>query len=72
MRMAKSVRDSKGEPVDDLCLPLAKGTQLVFTFPDAASTYIADEQVEMYFLKTEHILAAVKPAEDDRTYRTWP
>jgi len=63
MRMAKSVLDSNGEPVDDWRLPLAQGTELVFTFPDAASTYIADEQGDLSVLfEDEHILAAVKPA----------
>ena len=63
MRMAKSVLDSKGEPVDDWREPLAVGTELVVTFPDAASTYITDEDVELTVLfEDEHILAVVKPA----------
>ncbi|MER2090067.1 MAG: RluA family pseudouridine synthase [Sporosarcina sp.] len=63
MRMAKSVLDAKGEPVDDWKGPLAAGTELVFTFPDATSTYVPDENVELTVLfEDEHILAVVKPA----------
>ena len=63
MRMAKSVLDSNGNPVDDWRAPLAEGTELVFTFPDAASTYISEEQGELTILfEDEHILAVVKPA----------
>jgi 23S rRNA pseudouridine1911/1915/1917 synthase len=63
MRMAKSVLDSKGEPIDDWREPLAVGTELIVTFPDAASTYITDEDVELTVLfEDEHILAVVKPA----------
>ncbi len=63
MRMAKSVLDSAGNAVDDWRAPLPEGTELVFTFPDAASTYIADDKGELNILfEDEHILAAVKPA----------
>ncbi|MEK5037215.1 RluA family pseudouridine synthase [Sporosarcina sp. FSL K6-3457] len=63
MRMAKSVLDSTGNPVDDWRAPLPKGTELVFTFPDTASTYMSDDKGELTVLfEDEHILAAVKPA----------
>ena len=63
MRMAKSVLDSDGNPIDDWRAPLAEGTELVFTFPDAASTYISDEKSGLNTLfEDEHILAVVKPA----------
>lgn len=63
MRMAKSVLDSADIPVDDWRAPLPEGTELVFTFPDVASTYISDDKGELTVLfEDEHILAAVKPA----------
>lgn len=63
MRMGKSVLDATGEPVDDWREPLVSGTELVFTFPDATSTYIPDDEVDVTVLfEDEHILAAVKPA----------
>lgn len=63
MRMAKSVLDSNGEPVEDWRAPLASGTALVFTFPDATSTYQPDDQGELTVLfEDEHLLAVVKPA----------
>ncbi len=62
MRMAKSVLDSDGNPIDDWRAPLPEGTELVVTFPDAASTYIPDEQARLTVLfEDEHILAVVKP-----------
>ena len=63
MRMSKSVLDANNEPIDDWRAPLAAGTELIFTFPEAISTYLADEQSALTVLfEDEHILAVVKPA----------
>jgi len=63
MRMAKSVLDSTGTPIDDWRAPLPEGTKLVVTFPDATSTYMSDDKGELTVLfEDEHILAVVKPA----------
>lgn len=62
MRMAKSVTNVDGEPID-WRLPLSVGTKLTFVFPEARSTY---KPVELATLKVlyedEHILAVSKPA----------
>lgn len=62
MRMAKSVTNLDGEPID-WRLPLDAGTELSFTFPDAISTYVPAEQGELTVLYEDgHILAVEKPA----------
>lgn len=62
MRMANSVLNANGEPID-WRMPLEAGTTLSFTFPDALSSYLPDEQVDLQILfEDEHLIAALKPA----------
>jgi len=62
MRMAKSVTDENGEPID-WKLPLFVGTNLTFSFPEALSTYVPEEQgILNVIFEDEHIVAAVKKA----------
>lgn len=63
MRMAKSVLDSTHTPIDDWRAPLAEGTEIIVTFPDAISNYHPDGQAELKVLyEDQHILAVAKPA----------
>jgi 23S rRNA pseudouridine1911/1915/1917 synthase len=61
MRMAKSVTGTDGEPID-WRTPLASGTELTFTVPDARSTYVSEEKELQILFEDEHILAVNKPA----------
>lgn len=61
MRMAKSVTDMDGEPVDWRD-PLPQGTMLVFTMPEAFSNYVEEESSLPIVYEDEHILAVNKPA----------
>lgn len=62
MRMDKAVTDIEGEPLE-WRNPLPSGTELIFNFKDAHSTYKLDKNVTPIVLfEDEHILAAVKPA----------
>ncbi|WP_252504127.1 RluA family pseudouridine synthase [Sporosarcina sp. Marseille-Q4943] len=62
MRMEKAVTDVAGQPVD-WRTPLEAGTELIFHFKDAVSTYKPDEHATVAILfEDEHILAALKPA----------
>lgn len=62
MRMAKSVTDASGEPVD-WKTPLAEGTLLNFGFPDAHSSYKpADFSTLRTVWEDDHLLAVHKPA----------
>lgn len=61
MRMDKSVTDTNSEPLE-WRTPLPEGTELVFHFKDAESTYKPDNDVKVTILfEDNHILAAVKP-----------
>lgn len=63
MRMAKSVLDANRTPIEDWRAPLAEGTELIFTFPEAISTYVPEAQGELTVLyEDDHILAVAKPA----------
>lgn len=62
MRMAKSVTDINGEPIV-WKMPLDAGTELTISFPDAQSTYAADEQEDLTIVfEDDHLLAVFKPA----------
>ncbi|MDN4608535.1 RluA family pseudouridine synthase [Sporosarcina sp. F6_3S_P_2] len=62
MRMDKAVTDSAGEPLD-WRTPLEIGTDLIFHFKDAASSYKQDETITVPILfEDEHIIAALKPS----------
>lgn len=62
MRMEKAVTDTAIQPVD-WRTPLAAGTELVFHFKDAVSSYKPDDTAEVSILfEDEHIIAATKPA----------
>lgn len=62
MRMAKSVTDADGGPVE-WRTPLAEGTELIFHFPEAASSYKAADAGTLRILwEDEHLLAVQKPA----------
>ena len=62
MRMDKAVTDIHGEPLE-WRTPQPVGTELVFHFPDAISTYKVDDDINVSILfEDEHLLAAVKPA----------
>lgn len=63
MRMDKAVTDTAGEPVD-WRTPMEAGTELVFHFKDAVSSYRPDEHTTVSILfEDEHIIAALKPAD---------
>ncbi|MFS0688662.1 RluA family pseudouridine synthase [Sporosarcina sp. 179-K 8C2 HS] len=62
MRMEKAVTDTAGNPID-WRTPLQAGTELIFHFNDAVSSYKPDEQTKVSVLfEDEHIIAALKPA----------
>lgn len=62
MRMAKSVTDSTGTPIDWKA-PLQAGTTVQFTVPDARSNYLLNEEESLTVLfEDEHILGVWKPA----------
>lgn len=61
MRMAKSVTDTDGEPVE-WKFPQKAGTVLTFTVPDARSTYSPEENDLQILFEDEHILVVSKPA----------
>jgi 23S rRNA pseudouridine1911/1915/1917 synthase len=61
MRMAKSVTGTDGEPIE-WRTPLASGTELTFTVPEARSTYVPEERELQILFEDEHILAVNKPA----------
>ncbi|WP_339254067.1 RluA family pseudouridine synthase [Sporosarcina sp. FSL W8-0480] len=62
MRMDKAVTDSAGVPLD-WRTPLAEGTELLFHFKDAQSSYKPDENKSVTILfEDEHLIAAKKPA----------
>lgn len=62
MRMEKAVTDTAGQPVE-WRTPLEAGTELVFHFNDARSSYKPDENCTVSVLfEDEHIIAALKPA----------
>ncbi|KXH79312.1 RluA family pseudouridine synthase [Sporosarcina sp. HYO08] len=61
MRMAKSVTDTDGEPIDWRD-PLPQGTMLHFTMPEAVSNYVEEENNLPIVYEDEHILVVNKPA----------
>ena len=61
MRMAKSVTGVDGEPIE-WRTPLAAGTEITFTIPDAASTYVPEEKELKILFEDEHIIGVIKPA----------
>lgn len=62
MRMAKSVTDLDGNPLD-WKTPLKAGTTIQCEVPDAKSTYLLNEQETLQVLfEDEHILGVWKPA----------
>ncbi len=62
MRMEKAVTDTAGQPVEWRS-PMKAGTELVFHFKDAGSSYKPDENRTVSVLfEDEHIIAALKPA----------
>lgn len=61
MRMAKSITDEAGEPIDWKA-PLQMGTKLQLTVPDAQSNYLPNDQPLQVLYEDEHIIAAWKPA----------
>ncbi|WP_381427993.1 RluA family pseudouridine synthase [Sporosarcina thermotolerans] len=63
MRMDKAVTDKAGVPLD-WRTPLTDGTELLFHFKDAMSSYKPDEERNVTILfEDEHLIAATKPAE---------
>ncbi len=62
MRMAKSVTDEKGTPID-WNISLSAGTKIQFAVPEAHSNYLPNEQPLKILFEDEHILAAWKPAD---------
>ncbi|GEN82715.1 pseudouridine synthase [Sporosarcina luteola] len=63
MRMDKAVTDRSGEPID-WRTPLPTGTDLIFHFKDALSSYKPDKIGSVTILfEDEHMIAALKPAE---------
>ncbi|MCM3745277.1 RluA family pseudouridine synthase [Sporosarcina luteola] len=63
MRMDKAVTDTAGQPFE-WRTPLEAGTELVFHFKDAVSSYKPDEHADVSVLfEDEHFLAALKPAD---------
>ena len=62
MRMDKSVTDSEGQPVE-WKEPLPEGTELIFGFTDAHSSYKPEPFDSLNILwEDEHVLAVFKPA----------
>ncbi|PIC85293.1 RNA pseudouridine synthase [Sporosarcina sp. P20a] len=62
MRMDKSVTDTEGQPVE-WKEPLPEGTELIFGFTDAQSSYKPEPSDSLRVLwEDEHILAVFKPA----------
>lgn len=62
MRMAKSVTDLDGEPID-WKMPLQAGTTIQLTVPEAQSNYLRnDQEVLKVLFEDEHILGVWKPA----------
>ena len=62
MRMDKSVTDSEGQPVE-WKEPLPEGTELIFGFTDARSSYKPEPFDSLNILwEDEHVLAVFKPA----------
>lgn len=62
MRMAKSVTDVDGMPIE-WKNPLKAGTTIQFGIPEAQSTYLKNEQQSLQILfEDEHILGVWKPA----------
>lgn len=62
MRMAKSVTDAAGQPVN-WKESLPSGTRLLFQIPEAVSSYVPAPYNDLEVLfEDEHLLAAVKPA----------
>lgn len=62
MRMAKSVTDSNGTPIDWKA-PLQVGTTIQFEVPDARSNYLPNEDLPLTILfEDDHILGVWKPA----------
>lgn len=62
MRMAKSVTDLTGTPIDWKA-PLQAGTTIQFTVPEARSNYVPNEDESLTVLfEDEHILGVWKPA----------
>lgn len=62
MRMAKSVTDMAGNPID-WKTPLSAGTKIQLAVPDARSNYLPNEQAPLKVLfEDEHIIAVWKPA----------
>lgn len=61
MRMAKSVTDEEGIPLD-WRTPLASGTSMIFSIPEAMSNYLPNDQPLKVLYEDEHILAVWKPA----------
>lgn len=61
MRMAKSVTNEEGTPLE-WKTPLAAGTIIQLTIPEARSNYLPNEQPLKILYEDEHILAAWKPA----------
>lgn len=62
MRMAKSVTDSNGTPID-WKTPLKVGTTIQFEVPDARSNYLPNEDLPLTILfEDDHILGVWKPA----------
>ncbi|MFC5602356.1 RluA family pseudouridine synthase [Sporosarcina koreensis] len=62
LRMDKAVTDPDGQPLE-WRTPLEAGTELVFHFNDAASSYKPDEHATVPILfEDEHLIAGLKPA----------
>lgn len=62
MRMAKSVTDMNGEPID-WKMPLDAGTTITIAVPDTHSTYTPDPQADLVIIfEDKHLLAVFKPA----------
>lgn len=62
MRMAKSVTDLDGEPID-WKMPLQAGTTIQLTVPEAQSNYLPnDQEILKVLFEDEHILGVWKPA----------
>lgn len=62
MRMDKAITDTDGQPLE-WRTPLDAGTELVFHFKDAASSYKPDEHANVSILfEDEHLIAGLKRA----------